>query len=199
MYTASQALKRQLPLRQVHPTLRYTARMSSGLTPPRSTNPADRPSAVRTPSTLATEFSKMDLPAPAALRLNTRPASSGTPLSPVLDSATSAITEGDIDGPEPEAITEIRRKVRSESMSEQLSATLSKMEFPQPERIFGPNEGESAAAKEHPKGKEGVRPEDWEEVILGDEDVPESVRTGKMTHSRNASKVWVSLSSMRQV
>lgn len=66
------------------------------------------------------------------------------------------------------------------------------MNLPQPERIFGPDEADRAEASalggEQKKGKRGVGAEDWEKVKLDDE-VPESVRTGKMTHSRNASRV----------
>lgn len=84
----------------------------------------------------------------------------------------------------------MRRKTRSESMSAELSSALSKMKLPQPERIFGPNEGESDAAREKGKGgKEGVSAEDWDKVQLGDE-VPEAVKEPtRMTHSRNASRV----------
>ncbi len=141
-----------------------------------------------TPGGIATELSKLDLPAPTNLKL-TMPASK-QPLSPIPDSAisiTSADT-GDISGPEPEAITEMRRKTRSESMSEQISATLAGMPLPQPERIFGPDEGESAAAMEKNKGKQGVSAEDWDRVNLEDE-VPEAVKEPvRMTHSRNASR-----------
>ncbi|EIW71280.1 hypothetical protein TREMEDRAFT_67668 [Tremella mesenterica DSM 1558] len=101
----------------------------------------------------------------------------------------SAVSEdtGDISGPEPEAIIAARHKARSESMSEQLSAQLSQMRLPQPERIFGPDEGESDAAREG-EGR-AVRPEDWEK-IYGDDEIPEAVKEPvRMSHSRQASRV----------
>lgn len=84
-------------------------------------------------------------------------------------------------------------------MSEQLSTVLAHMNLPQPERIFGPDEGDSteeladntkrAGARGHGrKPSQGVMPDEWDKIKLDDE-VPEAVRTGKMTHSRNASKV----------
>ncbi|ORY31000.1 putative tryptophan-tRNA ligase [Naematelia encephala] len=148
-------------------------------------------SGAMTPGAIATELSNLNLPPPANLHLSLSKLKS--PVSPEITSAlsnTSVFSDdtGDISGPEPEAITEMRRKVRSESMSEQLSATLSKMKLPQPERIFGPNEGESEAAKEHNGQKEGVSAEDWDKIKL-DDDVPEAVKEPKrMTHSRNTSR-----------
>lgn len=159
--------------------------------PPGTPQQPTRPSVgARTPSSIANELSKLDLPAPSNLRLNTlaearSPLSAGDPMSAL--SAGSADT-GDLSGPEPEAITFARHKARSESMSEQLSSQLSRMQLPQPERIFGPNEGESAAARE---GEEsgGVGPDDWAKVKLDDE-TPEAIKEPvRMTHSRNASRV----------
>ena len=99
----------------------------------------------------------------------------------------SVSSDGDVSGPEPEALVQARHKGRTESVSEQLSSEFSKMQFPQPERIFGPDEGESAAAREHGE-KEGVSAEEWEKVGLEDE-VPEAVKEPlRMTHSRNASR-----------
>ena len=144
-----------------------------------------------TPGGIATEFSKLDLPAPTNLRLHLpRTSKTQTPLSPVPDSASSVKTPdtGDISGPEPEAITEMRRKTRSESMSEQLSATLAEMRLPQPERIFGPDEDDTGGRQEIRGEKQGVSAEDWDRVKLEDE-VPEAVKEPvRMTHSRNASK-----------
>ncbi|OCF41674.1 tryptophan-tRNA ligase [Kwoniella heveanensis CBS 569] len=166
-------------------------------------------SGAMTPGSIATQLSKLDLPAPSNLKLTmpdsakspstgagasasgAGPVSSG-PLSSTSNvfSPISTATDdtGDISGPEPEALTAARRKARSESVSEQLSATLAEMKLPQPERIFGPDEGESAAAKEHPTGKQGVSADDWEKVKLEDE-VPEAVKQpGRMTHSRHTSR-----------
>lgn len=168
-----------------------------------------------TPGSIATQLSKMDFPAPTNLRLNLPSGQSGSnrptavadsPFSPM--SATSAGDEagtGDISGPEPEAITEARRKHRSESVSEQLSTALAKMNLPQPERIFGPDEKEDDAAEEGgvaaaavPAGalgrrtsvkKHGVSADDWAKIELDDE-TPEAVKAPeRMTHSRNASRV----------
>lgn len=175
---------------RLRPILR-TIRMS--LTPD-SANPNARPagsSRPLTPGTIATQFSKMDFPAPTGLRLNVAKSPTSPSPSPgggaAPDSALSAGSNdtGDLSGPEPEAIVEARRRFRSESMSEQLSATLATMNFPQPERIFGPNEGESPAARE---GDKGVSAEDWDKIKL-DDDVPEAVKEPvRMTHSRNASR-----------
>ena len=158
-----------------------------------------------TPGQVADQLSRLELPAPSNLRLNTisttRNNNTATsqpfsPFSPAPDSALSAESAysamtsdtGDISGPEPEAITAARKKVRSESMSAELSDALSKMNLPQPERIFGPNEGESAAARERNMGKQGVSEDDWARVNLADE-TPEALKEpGKMTHSRNASR-----------
>lgn len=144
-----------------------------------------------TPGTIATQFSKLDLPAPSNLRLQLPTTAAAKGQSPISPNPPSAATDdtGDISGPEPEALTQARHKARSESMSEQLSATLSKMNFPQPERIFGPDEGESEAAREHPGRKQGVSADDWDAVKLED-DVPEAVKEPvRMTHSRNSSRV----------
>ena len=149
------------------------------------------PHGAMTPGGIATEFAKLDLPAPTNLRLQLpRTFKSETPLSPVPDSASSIKSPdtGDISGPEPEAITEMRRKTRSESMSEQLSATLAEMRLPQPERIFGPGEDDEGDRRENKGEKQGVSAEDWDRVNLEDE-VPEAVKEPvRMTHSRNASK-----------
>ncbi|WVN89468.1 tryptophan-tRNA ligase [Cryptococcus depauperatus CBS 7841] len=138
----------------------------------------DKPSATgaMTPDAIANQLSKLDLPAPSNLRL----AIMNDVSSPVLDSPfspISAVTDGtgDLSGPEPEAIVQARNKNRSESMSEQLSARLAQMELPQPERIFGPEEGGSVAAREENGGKQGVSAEDWDKVKLEDE-VPEAVK-----------------------
>jgi len=153
----------------------------------------DRPttrSGQLTPGMVSEQLSKMDFPAPTNLQLNIPPSKGPKPLSPVPDSASvfSDGETGDISGPEPEAITELRRKTRSESMSAELSDALSKMKLPQPERIFGPDEGESEAAREVNKGKAGVSADEWEKLGLKDE-VPEAVKEpAKMTHSRNVSR-----------
>ncbi|WVQ98013.1 tryptophan-tRNA ligase [Kwoniella sp. CBS 9459] len=172
-------------------------------------------SGAMTPGSIATQLSKLDLPAPSNLKLtmpdsarspiagnsNGGPSSANASAGPVSggpQSSTSNVFSpistatddtGDISGPEPEALTAARRKARSESVSEQLSTTLAEMKLPQPERIFGPNEGESAAAKEQPaSGKQGVSADDWEKVKLEDE-VPEAVKQpGRMTHSRHTSR-----------
>lgn len=86
------------------------------------------------------------------------------------------------------------------------------MKLPQPERIFGPDDGaadddeeagdnvvdlseDPVGVSRRPsvggKGKakaQGVTPDAWHKIKLDDE-VPEAVRTGRMTHSRNASRV----------
>jgi tryptophanyl-tRNA synthetase len=80
-------------------------------------------------------------------------------------------------------------------MSAELSERLASMNLPQPERIFGPDEGNAAIKKGDGKGpgqgqgrKEGVSAEDWDAVTLDDE-VPEAVKAPeRMTHSRNASR-----------
>ena len=156
-----------------------------------------------TPGSLATQFSKMDLPAPSNLRLNLPSSSARTKQSepssneastseqPKETATTGGVKDdtGDISGPEPEAIVQARHKARSESMSEQISAAFSKMDFPQPERIFGPNEGESEAAREQSGRKQGVSADDWDAVKLDDE-IPEAVKEPvRMTHSRNSSRV----------
>jgi tryptophanyl-tRNA synthetase len=153
-----------------------------------------------TPGMVADELSKLELPAPTNLKLDTKPSTSTIDPSPFSDPFSPQSSQGafppsgndtgDISGPEPEAIIDARRKTRSESMSAELSTMLAKMNLPQPERIFGPNEGESDAAREKGKGgKEGVSAEDWEKVDLQD-NVPEAVKEPKkMTHSRNASRV----------
>nr|ODN89391.1 tryptophan-tRNA ligase [Cryptococcus depauperatus CBS 7841]ODN93797.1 tryptophan-tRNA ligase [Cryptococcus depauperatus CBS 7855] len=154
----------------------------------------DKPSATgaMTPDAIANQLSKLDLPAPSNLRL----AIMNDVSSPVLDSPfspISAVTDGtgDLSGPEPEAIVQARNKNRSESMSEQLSARLAQMELPQPERIFGPEEGGSVAAREENGGKQGVSAEDWDKVKLEDE-VPEAVKEPvRMAHSRHASRAEV--------
>jgi len=139
---------------------------------------------------VADQFSRLEFPAPTNLRLNL-PKPTSNPLSPVNDSASVFSNDsfvGDISGPEPEAIVEARRKTRSESTSAELSDVLSKMNFPQPERIFGPNEGGSTASREVNKGKEGVSAEDWDKAGIKDE-VPEAVKEpARMTHSRNTSR-----------
>ena len=143
-----------------------------------------------TPGMVADQFSRLEFPAPTNLRLNL-PQPKSNPLSPVNDSSSVFSNDtGDLSGPEPEAIVEARRKTRSESMSVELTDALSKMNLPQPERIFGPNEGESEAAREKGKGgKEGVSAEDWDKVVLRDE-IPEAVKEpARMTHSRNSSRV----------
>jgi tryptophanyl-tRNA synthetase len=136
-----------------------------------------------------------------------------SPSSPAAQPEAEFQSTGDISGPEPEAITLARRKIRSESMSEQLSERLAHMKLPQPERLFGPDEGEiidlddldgddgdavgvspvlgAGRKKSMDMGKpkpQGVAPDAWDKIKLDDE-VPESVRTGRMTHSRNASRV----------
>jgi tryptophanyl-tRNA synthetase len=179
----------------VRTTHLYTANKSSKHAMSLAPETPDRPTAGRsgqlTPGMVADELAKLELPAPTNLRLDL-PATK-QPLSPALDSALSGGSEsgtGDISGPEPEAIVNARRKTRTESMSAELSATLAKMNLPQPERIFGPNEGESEAAREKGKGgKEGVSAEDWDKVVLRDE-IPEAVKEpARMTHSRNSSRV----------
>lgn len=167
--------------------LNSSRKTKMSLAPDTPDQPPNRPA--MTPGGIATELSKLDLPAPTNLRLNlpTSHKHSQPPsvLSPIPASAVSDTTAdtGDISGPEPEAITEMRRKTRSESMSEQLSATLADMRLPQPERIFGPEEGTREKS-----GKQGVSAEDWDRVKLADE-VPEAVKEPvRMTHSRNTSR-----------
>ncbi|ODN82282.1 tryptophan-tRNA ligase [Cryptococcus amylolentus CBS 6039] len=150
----------------------------------------DRPSqsGTMTPGAIASELSKLDLPAPTHLHLNTKnlPPPKNDPFSPQSADTTDT---GDISGPEPEAIVQARHKARSESMSEQLSEKFSNMKFPQPERIFGPNEGGSQSAQEHNGGRAGVSAEDWDKIKLADE-VPEAVKEPtRMTHSRHGSRV----------
>jgi len=141
-----------------------------------------------TPGMVADQFSRLEFPAPTNLRLNL-PQPKSNPLSPVNDSSSVFSNDtGDLSGPEPEAIVEARRKTRSESMSVELTDALSKMNLPQPERIFGPDEGGSSASREVNKGKEGVSAEDWDNAGIKDE-VPEAVKEPtRMTHSRNASR-----------
>ncbi|OCF76884.1 tryptophan-tRNA ligase [Kwoniella mangroviensis CBS 8886] len=158
-------------------------------------------SGAMTPGAIATELSKLDLPAPSGLKL-TLPADPKSPLSAgagagpnsalsaggnSLFSPVGTDDTGDISGPEPEALTVARRKARSESVSEQLSTTLSEMKLPQPERIFGPSDDQNAQ-DQGPEKKQGVSPEDWDKVKLDDE-VPEAVKEPKrMTHSRHTSR-----------
>jgi tryptophanyl-tRNA synthetase len=139
-----------------------------------------------TPGGIATQLSKLDLPAPSGLKLNLPNSNlNSNPLSPL--SADSDDT-GDISGPEPEAIIKARNHARSESMSEQLSAQLSQMRLPQPERIFGPDEGEDEVAKRGHAHRKSVTQEDWDKIKLDDE-VPEAVKEPKrMAHSRNTSR-----------
>lgn len=151
----------------------------------------DQPSksGAMTPGAIARQLSMLDLPAPTGLKLSlANLQSSANPesaLSPFSDATTDT---GDISGPEPEAIVQARHKARSESMSEQLSERLAKMKLPQPERIFGPDEGGSSASREENGGKQGVSADDWEKVKLADE-VPEAVKEPKrMTHSRHTSR-----------
>ena len=143
-----------------------------------------------TPGMVSEELSKLDFPPPAELKLNI-PKSDSKPVSPTNDdpfSPSSVFSNGtgDLSGPEPEAIVAARRKTRSESMSAELADALSKMNLPQPEHIFGPNEGGSSVQS---KGKQGVSAEDWDKVKLAD-DVPEAVKEPvRMSHSRNPSRV----------
>lgn len=144
-------------------------------------------SGAMTPGGIANQLSKLDLPAPSGLKLNLPDARAplSNPLSPM-----SAETDetGDISGPEPEAIVKARAHARSESMSEQLSARLSQMHLPQPERIFGPDEGENEVAKHGHAHRRSVTQEDWDKIKLEDE-VPEAVKEPKrMAHSRNTSR-----------
>ncbi|WVW78507.1 tryptophan-tRNA ligase [Kwoniella bestiolae CBS 10118] len=159
----------------------------------------DQPSksGAMTPGSIATELSKLDLPAPSGLKLTLPTTNPKSPLSGdagpnsalsgnSLFSPVGTDDTGDISGPEPEALTVARRKARSESVSEQLSTTLSEMKLPQPERIFGPNDEQNVEGSE--KGKQGVSPEDWDKVKLDDE-VPEAVKEPRrMTHSRHTSR-----------
>ncbi|OWZ33040.1 tryptophan-tRNA ligase [Cryptococcus neoformans c45] len=151
----------------------------------------DQPSksGAMTPGTIAKQLSMLDLPAPTGLKLSTSnlqsSANPDSALSPFSDATTDT---GDISGPEPEAIVQARHKARSESMSKQLSERLAQMKLPQPERIFGPEEGGSSASREDNGGKQGVSADDWEKVKLADE-VPEAVKEPKrMTHSRHTSR-----------
>ncbi|WWD00530.1 tryptophan-tRNA ligase [Kwoniella sp. B9012] len=163
--------------------------------------PSKTQSGAMTPGAIATELSKLDLPAPSGLKL-TLPADPKSPLSAgagagpnsalsaggnSLFSPVGTDDTGDISGPEPEALTVARRKARSESVSEQLSTTLSEMKLPQPERIFGPSDDQNAQDQGSEK-KQGVSPEEWDKVKLDDE-VPEAVKEPKrMTHSRHTSR-----------
>jgi tryptophanyl-tRNA synthetase len=146
-----------------------------------------------TPGGIANQLSKLDLPAPSGLKLNlpssTNARSSSSALSNSI-SPQSAETDdtGDLSGPEPEAIVNARAKARSESMSDQISARLSQMQLPQPERIFGPEEGEDQVAKQGHAHRRSVTQEDWDRIKLDDE-VPEAVKEPKrMAHSRNTSR-----------
>lgn len=143
-------------------------------------------SGTMTPGGIATQFSKLDLPAPSGLKLHLpQTAAHSNPLSPM-----SASTDGtgDLSGPEPEAIITARNHARSESMSEQLSAQLAQMRLPQPERIFGPDEGEDEVAKRGHAHRKSVTQDDWDKLKLDDE-VPEAVKEPKrMAHSRNTSR-----------
>jgi tryptophanyl-tRNA synthetase len=170
---------------------------------PGTPNKPTTSSGILTPGGIATEFSKLDLPAPSNLRLHlpSNPHPNSTPQAipqPPTETFKAGSTDkpsgsnetGDISGPEPEAITEMRRKTRSESMSEQISETLARMKLPQPERIFGPDEVEGGEGEEtEVKGKGGVNAADWESVML-DDDVPEAVKEPvRMSHSRNTSRM----------
>lgn len=152
-------------------------------------------SGAMTPGGIANQFSKLDLPAPSGLKLNLptstggNKASSSSALSNPL-SPQSAQTDdtGDLSGPEPEAIVNARAKARSESMSEEISSRLSQMRLPQPEHIFGPEEGEDQIAKQGHAHRRSVTQEDWDKIKLDDE-VPEAVKEPKrMAHSRNTSR-----------
>ncbi|WVQ83361.1 tryptophan-tRNA ligase [Cryptococcus sp. DSM 104549] len=167
----------------------------SFLTPDKSSRTA---SGTVTPGGIASQLSKLDLPAPTELHLNTAKLSPSSTSAQGPDSALSPLSAatndtGDISGPEPEAIVVARTKARSESMSEQLSERLAKMNFPQPERIFGPDEGGSDAAKEKNGKKQGVSADEWEKLKLEDE-TPEAVKEPvRMTHSRHASRAEVAV------
>ncbi|WRT64811.1 tryptophan-tRNA ligase [Kwoniella shivajii] len=180
----------------------------------------DQPSksGAMTPGGIATELSKLDLPAPSGLRLSlpdkqnsklklnsTSPSSErgegeGGPISAISSAISSVFSPistqtddtGDISGPEPEALTAARRKARSESVSEQLSTTLAEMKLPQPERIFGPNEPENNSP-DMGNTKQGVNDDDWAKIKL-DDDTPEAVKEPKrMTHSRHTSRADAAL------
>lgn len=157
-------------------------------TPDTPEKPTASRSGMLTPGMVSEELSKLELPAPTNLRLNLP--SFRKPFKGDEEAITFESVTGDIDGPEPEAIVNERRKTRSESMSAELSTALSRMKLPQPERIFGPDEGESEAAREKGKdGKQGVSAEDWDNIGLEDQ-IPEALKEPtKMTHSRNASRV----------
>jgi len=147
-----------------------------------------------TPGGIANEFSKLDLPAPTSLKLNLPTLSkvntnTSNTFNPSFNSnPNSTMDTGDISGPEPEAITEMRRKTRSESMSEQISEAFAALRLPQPERIFGPDEVDSEEGGKKSKGRGGVKAEDWEKVMV--DEVPEAVKEPvRMSHSRNTSRV----------
>ena len=178
----------RLPFRKSHFQPYIHSRIMS-LAPGTPDHPTSK-SGTLTPGGVADQFARLDLPAPSELKLNLPQTNSGSKApSPLADAGNVFSTDtGDISGPEPEAITEARRKTRTESMSAELSDALSKMNLPQPERIFGPNEGGSFASREVNKGKQGVSAEDWDNAGIQDE-VPEAVKEPtRMTHSRNASK-----------
>lgn len=166
----------------------------SNLQPPDTPDSKPSLSGAMTPGGIANQLSKLDLPAPSGLKLNlprggSASASGSAPLSNPL-SPMSAQTDdtGDLSGPEPEAIVKARAHARSESMSEQLSARLSQMHLPQPERIFGPDEGEDEVAKRGHAHRGSVTQADWDKIKLDDE-VPEAVKEPKrMAHSRNTSR-----------
>ncbi|KAK4684508.1 26S proteasome regulatory subunit N1, partial [Tremellales sp. Uapishka_1] len=148
-----------------------------------------------TPGTIATQFSKLDLPAPSSLQFpdaNSSPATStGDSFSPNLDLSS---TLAHLTLPDPEAVQQARANHRRDSISEQLSARLGAMQLPQPERIFGPEsvDIDSAPNSATSKGKQGVSAADWDKIKLDDE-VPEAIKSPHMTHSRNSSVVEASL------
>lgn len=153
------------------------------LTPQKQGWEDNLPSGQKTPGTLATEFSKLDLPAPEAFAAST-PSKPSSKQHARTFSKDEDVTEklAHLNLPEPEALQAARQNRRRESVSEEMSERLSKMALPQPERIFGPDDAPLS------QGKKGVSAEDWDKVKLGEgQDVPEAVRRGSidMTASRH--------------
>ncbi|KAL7419027.1 tryptophan--tRNA ligase [Cryptotrichosporon argae] len=157
---------------------------------------SNTPTGPLTPNTIATKLSELDLPAPSSLNLAipspsaASASASGAPDSAAsFASAQSHLSEqlAHLNLPEPEALQAARAHKRTESRSQDIAETLSRMNLPQPEHIFGPDEGGSAAPNNKaPAAKQGVRPEDWENVMQ--DEVPEAVKSPALAHARRESR-----------
>lgn len=144
------------------------------LTPQKQPWENNLPPGQKTPGTLATELSNLDLPAPEALASST-PSKQSTKSQAGKKDANITEQLSHLNLPEPEALQAARQHRRRESVSEEMSERLSRMALPQPERIFGPDDVLPS------QGKEGVSAEDWDKVKLGEgQDVPEAVRRGSI-------------------